>query len=297
MRVRLTVGKQRELIYSVKNDRDFSWSELAAFLEVKNGALLEWKLENNLLPYEVYKKLDKNKDFRKFIIEKLNDSWGQQKGGRISTGRTKDIIRPERSEKLAEFFGIILGDGNIFVRKEYGIYQIRIAGNAKDELEYLDYIAKLARELFGIEPRIKRKGTPAEYVCLDSRKVVDFLLENGLAAGKKISNKVTIPDWIKKDENFLKSCIRGLLDTDGSVFRMSRRDSNLIRINFRNYNPILLEDVRVSLQRLGYNPSKIIKGTIINLSRQEEISKYLKAIGFNNQKHIQRYERFTSPVV
>jgi len=46
-------------------------------------------------------------------IDKTNPHWGQVKGGSLSSGSTKQINEPDNSKELAEFVGIVLGDGNI----------------------------------------------------------------------------------------------------------------------------------------------------------------------------------------
>jgi hypothetical protein len=76
---------------------------------------------------------------------------------------------------------------------------------------------------------------------------------------------------------------------------MSRRDSNLIRISFTNYNIGLLNDVRKTFLELGFHPSKIINEKQFFISRQEEIKKYLKEVGFSNNKHRERVKRFIAP--
>lgn len=70
-----------------------------------------------------------------------------------------------------------------------------------------------------------------------------FLSSIGLISGDKIKNKVTIPTWIRADNNLLIPCIRGLFDTDGTVFRASKTSNRWV-IGFKNNNRILLEDVR-----------------------------------------------------
>ena len=49
----------------------------------------------------------------------------------------------------------------------------------------------------------------------------------GLKDGNKIRNNVTIPRWVWEDDRFFASVRTGLIDTDGSLFRMSKKDSNL----------------------------------------------------------------------
>ena len=87
------------------------------------------------------------------------------------------------------------------------------------------------------------------------------------------------------------------MDTDGSIFRMSNKDQNLIRISFTNHNSKLLEDTRKGLIVLGFYPSKIIMNRQFFISRQEDIKKYLKEVGFSNKKHLKRIKIFNSPVV
>ena len=125
-----------------------------------------------------------------------------------------------------------------------------------------------------------------------SKNLVEFFESIGFPAGNKIKNKVTIPLWIKENNFFLKRCIRGLIDTDGSVFRMSKKDPNLIRIGFKNFNKKLLDDTREAFIKLGFHPSKIICGAYFVLSRQDEINKYLSEIGFSNKKHLDRLNEF-----
>lgn len=67
-------------------------------------------------------------------------NWRQIKGGLNSTGTTKTIRISKKDEKLAEFIGIVLGDGNIhsFKKgKKVGVYSIRIAGDSRHDRNYL----------------------------------------------------------------------------------------------------------------------------------------------------------------
>ena len=118
--------------------------------------------------------------------------------------------------------------------------------------------------------------------------LVEFFVNMGLKSGDKIKNQTTIPSWIMKNKLFMKSCIRGLIDTDGSFYRMSKKDPKLMRIGFTNYNKKLLEDTRNLFIKLGFNPSKIIQNRQFTISRKEEIKRYLNDIGSSNNKHLHR---------
>ncbi len=291
MRVRLIAGKQKELIYYFKSKKGYTWKELSDHLGVNKPALIEWKLENNLMPLKAYEKMDPEGLFSKEIVEIKEEGWGKRKGGRVSKGNIKNISKPAESEKLSEFIGIVLGDGNIKAEKNFGVYQVRIAGNSRKEGKYLNFIYRLSEELFGIKPRRFNKEPSTGYVCLDSKRVVDYLIEKGLKSGNKIVNGVKIPYWIKSNKKFLKCCVRGLIDTDGCVSKISNKDPNLARITFTNHNLELLKDTKKALETLGYHPSKLINNRVIYLSRQKEIKRYVKDIGFSNSKHIRRLKK------
>jgi len=299
MRIKLKDGKQKDLILLVKEG--MAWKELASILNINEQYLSrELKNEMRLLSDEVYEKLCNmaKKRFDKFIIEKLEDNWGRSKGGINSLGSTIRLPNIKFDEKLAEFIGAVLGDGNINLWKQgkkIGVYHIRIAGDLEKEKDYhANYLRQLGRDIFNLEAReLLRKQE--RFLDFYSKELVYLFISMGLNPGNKISNQSTIPKWVWKDEKSLRACVRGLIDTDGSIFRMSKRDFNLIRINFTNHNRTLLIDTREALIHLGFHPSKIINNRQFYLSRQKEIGKYLKEIGFSNKKHIDRAKIFSAP--
>ena len=302
MRIKLKKGKQKELINKVKNKNQYTWKEFSKFLNVNAPSLVEWSREKNLLPLEIYKKLDLNKEYKKYIIELKKDGWGRCKGGLNSNGTLKEIKTPKKCKELAELIGIILGDGNIHSYKKgkkIRVYSVRIAGHIEMDKKYhLKYIKPLFQELFDIKANINlHKRNNERFIVVYSRNLVEYFNNLGLKSGDKIKNKNTFPEWIFKNNEFLKACLRGLIDTDGSVFRMSKKDPNLIRISFTNYNQTLLKDTRNGFIQLGFNPSKITHNNKIYLSRKQDIVRYINEIGFSNNKHIIRFQKFSSPVV
>lgn len=61
-----------------------------------------------------------------------------------------------------------------------------------------------------------------------------------------------------------------------------------IRISYTSHIQRLLKDVESSLILLGFCPSKIIKNRQIFLSSKKGTEKYVKEIGFGNQKNLNR---------
>ena len=296
MKIRLKKGKQRELIFLVK--KDLSWKELSKILEIPEGYLCrDIKNEKFLISEEVYNKICSilQTNFDSFILEKLPDNWGRSLGGLNSEGSTKKIIHPPYNKKLAEFIGAVLGDGHVFSYKrgkKIGVYGIRIAGDINLDKDYhLNYLSNISKDLFDINTKeiLKISENHKErFLDLYSKELVIFFGSMGIKPGNKIKNQSTIPKWIFEKDSYLKACLRGLIDTDGSIFKMSNKDPNLLRINFTNHNRMLLLDTQKGFKKLGYNTSKIISNKQFFISRQGDIKKYLKEIGFSNKKHLDR---------
>jgi intein/homing endonuclease len=294
MRIWLQEKKQKELLKKEKEILDLNWQEFSKYLNISFGRLNSWIYEENLLPEEIFNKLLLKKDYEKFIIEKLPEGWGKIKGGKLSSGNTKDIKIPKRSEELAELWGILLGDGHIAKFKGYrlGVYNINITGHSILDKDYLlNFVKPLAERLFGVSGRIYfSKTSKALHVILDGRNIVDFFEKEELKSGDKIKNQSTIPDWIKENPRFLAACLRGLHDTDGCFYRLTNQNS--YQISFTNHDKTLLEDARKALISLNIGVSKIINGRKYVITKKEEIAKFYKLIGFHNSKHLNKINGF-----
>lgn len=299
MRVRLAPGKQREMLCKNKGRYGKAWREMADALGVKRHCLNDWVFEGSLIPENVFIEIDRDGEYRKYVIEVLPENWGKKKNGAILCARFNKP-RPCKllghNEEFAELFGIMLGDGNVtaYVNGRAQVYQVSVATGRKNEEAYArGFVAPLMSKLSGLDCKIILKGNVI-YSWINSRKFVEELGRNGLPHGDKIKNKLRIPEWIFSKEEYLRACIRGLVDTDGSVYRLSNQDPHLGRISFKNFNPYLLEDVRNGLIKLGFHPSKIIYKNI-HLTRKADLVKYYKEIGSNNHYKLSRLEKFIAP--
>lgn len=300
MRIRLNSGKQKELIFLAKSNG--SWNDLAKKLKVNSIYLSnELRNEKRLLAEETYAKLCRlgHVNFDNEIISKFDNNWGRSKGGYKSIKKVKEIFRPKRDEKLAEVFGIILGDGHLSEFKQgkkVRVYCVRIAGNSKTDKEYiLKYIPSLFKKVFHERGScMQGKKTNCAYFTIYGKEIVEFLKENGLKAGNKVKNNVGIPKWIKENPSFLKSCVKGLTDTDGCVYYISKKTNRNLRITFTNHASNLLNDYRAALIQLGFSPSKIVRGYDVFISRKSDVQKYISEVGFANSKNLKRIKYFSS---
>jgi hypothetical protein len=202
----------------------------------------------------------------------------------------KTIIAPPRSVKLANFIGIMLGDGGIRSK-----YQLTVSLNYETDREFAKYVALLIQRLFGVGNIIqRRKGSLGADIVVSSASVVDFLLKHGLKSGNKIRNRVDIPAWIKKNKEFRKACIRGLFDTDGSLYchryKVNHKWYEYLKLDFTSCSKPLLNSVYAILSGLRIKSS--LKGVHITISAQAEVNRYLASIGSSNQKFVDRWKRF-----
>ena len=168
-RVIFPSGGQRRFLYRVKDILNFSWEEIANLLQISSRALTDWKREKFSMSYGALKLLSKKSKITKPHDIKIESpfwyvSKGARKGGLVvykkyghiggdqefrkkkwrewweREGKYKNnlianlslpIKKPRKSKELAEFVGIILGDGGI------SQYQITITFHSKHLMENL----------------------------------------------------------------------------------------------------------------------------------------------------------------
>ena len=206
----------------------------------------------------------------------------------------KKIKKARHSVLLAEFIGIMLGDGHL------GKYQISVTTSSITDVQHAQYVAQIITELFSVEATIQKKKTSnALVVVASSYDLCRFLEECGLLTGNKITNGVNVPSWIRDNAKYAKACARGLFDTDGSVYC----DLHTIRgvnykhvgMTFVNCNENILVFFKNLLEQCGLHPTQKTRYRVF-LRRKKDIEQYVFLIGFSNQKHRSRYNTFKQMV-
>lgn len=130
----------------------------------------------------------------------------------------------EKSCSMAELTGIILGDGylqsKIKEREDRVISAHRVLITIhSDEKRLRDRTLDLLKNLTNKEPKIHSlKSSNAIQIIINSKELIRELGKLGLETGDKVENQVEVPDWIMKDKKYEKYCLRGLLDTDGTIY-------------------------------------------------------------------------------
>lgn len=222
---------------------------------------------------------------------------GRRKGGLISQQKRRDdpeyyrslgvnvrkkIKIPRNSILLAEFLGIVLGDGGLTSE------QCFITLNYYKDKHYSQYVKKLINYLFRIEASLYfRPNCGTITVAISGRSFIEFLIKKGLIIGNKVKNQVGVPGWIKNNMNYSKLCVRGLMDTDGGVFihkyKVAGKEYKYKKICFTNKSQPLLNFVFNTLKKLGLNPKKFGDNKVWIYSEKEVIN-YFKLIGSSNHR-------------
>lgn len=185
------------------------------------------------------------------------------------------------NKDFAEFTGIMLGDGNIYKNCLSIILDNR-------EKQYITYIKSLFLKLFGFNFKFYNSKTQNRIrLYVYSKNLVELLLKFGLKRGNKILYGAIIPIWIKQNKSYLKSCLRGLIDTDGCVYQCKKDTKPYI--GFKSYCNPLLNDFYTGFKELGYHFVKSGRGNLV-LCRKSEIKTYLNEINFSNLKHKLKFD-------
>lgn len=221
---------------------------------------------------------------------------GRQLGGlhsiktHKSLGTAFKILRryptPPNSTKLAELLGIIAGDGHI------DTYQVSIATNSETDLAHAEYCKQLFEKVFRVQVSLYfRNDCKACVVVVSSKSIANILVKKGMVRGHKINGSLRMPPWVRKNTRFKKAFIRGLFDTDGSVYldrhTIKGKTYKNIAMLFTNRSLPLLADFKDALENLGLHPTQKTNFAVF-LRRKEDIWTYFKLVGSSNPKHLKK---------
>lgn len=316
-RLKFKRGDLNRFIQSVEIKLDISVKEMAKRLNVSARTLRDWKREKFNPNDEAIKKLSGWSliSIPKHII--LNRYWYVKKGAKLGGIKAYKLYgllgnketrakggwmswikrkndpdlwkkylntfsKPQESKELAEFIGIMLGDGGMTKG------QITIYLSSVTDRQFAKYVVGLIKKLFDLKASIKNvQKSHILRVSLSGINIVKYLIEKGLKIGNKVHLQVGVPDWIWKKNEYIKACVRGLIDTDGCFvihrYSVKGKKYQYSKLSFSNKSEPILNFVYQGLKRLGYNPKRTIDYDVW-LHNQNEVKRYLKEIGTKNIK-------------
>lgn len=179
---------------------------------------------------------------------------------------------------LAYVVGIALGDGNLS-NPNGRATRLRVSCDTKYPL----IINSITSALKKILPDNKVSQADRRESCVDiscySNKW-ESLLGWKAKGGSKEKQRVRIPDWIKNNKTYSKYCLRGLFETDGSVYT----DRGYKMANFVTIIPTLANDVMEIIAMLGFKPN------IQKIKKENGKTKHTIRISKNTEKFIKLIE-------
>ncbi len=320
-RVKFKQNQQRYFFKIVKEITGLNWTKMAILCKVHPRSVSDWAREKQLPTESSIKILCELSKLSFPESELVHEYWYTSKAGKIGGknnvlrngnpgtpegrrsggSRSVEINRklsnrfikrklvniPNQSRELAELFGILLGDGHL--RKgRFGITLSKLV-----DKEYSVYVSNLVKSLFGINPHVFVR---ANYIQIDfiSIEVSEFLVRNGLKTGSKVKNQVDVPLWIKNSEIYSQACLRGMVDTDGSVYfdkhKIKGKHYSSICIDFTNHSNPLLNFVKEFLFLNNYSITRSLWN--VRLRRRNDVQRYFNEIGFSNIKHKIKVTKF-----
>ena len=323
-RIVFPVGDQKNFLFRLHDITGYSWKIIAILGGVTIRTLNDWKREKYSLPLTSYKKFlklsglaaPKNHEIRKpfwwahnaavlggtVTYKKYGEKgdpkkrrrgwlkWWQTKGQFTHNNYfvSKSIVYPGKSEQLAEFVGIMLGDGSITPR------QVAVTVHYKDDRAYSLFIKRLMQQLFDVTPTRSihpERGTAT--VIISRTLLVKFCHSIGLVIGNKIEQQIDIPQWILADRRFQIACIRGLIDTDGCIFSerhtIGGKQYCYPRLSLVSASAPLRQSAFNILHGLDFSP-KIRNNRSVQLESKEDIIRYFTLIQSHNSKHLRRWK-------
>ncbi|MFH1458607.1 MAG: hypothetical protein ABIG31_05555 [Candidatus Omnitrophota bacterium] len=328
-RVKFPKGRQRLFIEFLIAKLHLSSDKLCEIFNIKKRTLSDWRREISTMSYgavsdlckkrnisfprgarvmpqywHVHKAARKGALIRNEIYGNPATAEGRRKGGLTSMKRfianpdlakklkvriRKDISYPKKCASLAEFLGIVMGDGGLTD------YQLKITLNRYTDIEYTIFVKKLIKDLFGVHPVIiSHKSDKSDDVVVYSKNVVEFLEKVGLKRGNKLENNIDIPHWIKRNTIFEIACLRGLADTDGSFYNCNHmvkgRPYSNFAFCFTSRSKNLVKSVFHILEANKFAP--VIYNERVYLYRIKNIRKYFEIVRSHNPKHIKKYVAF-----
>lgn len=222
--------------------------------------------------------------------QRWKEWWNEIGTHQTTITQPRAIKIPRRSAQLAEFCGILLGDGGITPR------QVTITLHRKDDREYARYVADICTKLFDVTPAlcIRQKQNTITLILSRVALVAFLTQEIGLVAGNKTKQQVMIPEWIVQNPKYAIACARGLFDTDGSVFThkytSGGRSYAYKKLGFTSVSVPLRRAFKETITSLGI-AARYAGNYDVRIDSIADVRSYFKLVGSRNPKHLKRLRK------
>lgn len=288
MRVLFPAGMQRAFLDYAKRKSGLTWKEFYDL--VHNRSHVNYRYEVCSLPYQTFT--------RAIRVAGIPQNYAHRFRYKLvkSVKIIREVQKINRNASLAELVGICLGDGHLRPRF------LAIFGGKCDDTTYLvNHVAPLIRKVTGLDARLNTHRPDENFLALYSTAASRSLHRVGLPYGDKIVNHAQIPRWIFERDSLLTACLRGLFDTDGSVYGFRRKppakgSKAIVSLEF-GPGSLLATDAYRAFRRLGYSPRMMPHRNECRLAVNRDIVRFMKEVRPANGKHRSQFLRWHGPVV
>ncbi|MBI5871778.1 hypothetical protein HZB88_01700 [archaeon] len=193
---------------------------------------------------------------------------------------------------LAEIAGVFAGDGSLYRTSRGCVLEIR--GSPKELEYYKRYVKPIFERVTNEKVKIIKRNytggfligirTCRSNICNFFNKELDFPI------GKK-SNIVKVPRVIINDKNLWKDYIRGVFDSDGSIYmRTSGRKGKYPQpiVDFSSTSERHLEELYKMLKFIGFNCWK--EKNKIRMGGWSTVKRFFDVIKPHNNVMLQRFK-------
>lgn len=194
------------------------------------------------------------------------------------------------NEEIAELVGAIMGDGNIWSNDRW--YEVTITGDKINDKEYFLYLKSLIEKNVKLNPYLRNRG--GVRITIKSKTFYKFLTEElGIPSGITKRTK-GIPNLIKTDQKLIRKFLRGVFDTDGSIFTSNKKGSlDYPTLEITNKNEVLMTEIYSNLIDFGYRAKiRLFNGTYkISLNGHSMVRKWNSEIGSSNKYKSEKLDK------
>lgn len=198
----------------------------------------------------------------------------------------REIKRPAHSPLLAEFVGILIGDGGI----RNGL-QVTISFDQSKDQDFVQWLQRTVRRLFGLSGFLSlRKRNKGGDLVISSVMLVRYLEEiAGLRPGNKLRNGLDLPKWVWERRSYQVACLRGLMDTDGGPFihryQVNDKWYAYLKLAFCSLSDQLLQSVSRLFSGLGFHP-RLARNHQVFIDRVDEARRFYRVVGSRHRRHL-----------
>ena len=173
----------------------------------------------------------------------------------VGSSPTSGTMNSLICDNTAYVTGLAIGDGNL---SNPNGRAVRLRISCDDKYPILKERVRESLKILLPKNKVseyKRKAKCTDVYCYSNS--LESILGWKAKGGSKYIQNVTVPLWIFSKKNYIRKCLKGLFETDGSIYK----DRKYTYVNFTTIIKDLMNDVNLMIEMLGYkcNISKVMQ--------------------------------------